>query len=76
MNMTMKRKMRGNALLTGTALISWKKVLSTFWVFLIIRGGSTLQHTSDLSDIFGLNRQNFLFYMCSQYVWMKYLSNT
>lgn len=69
MNMTMKRKMRGNALLTGRALISWKKVLITF--FLIFHGSSTWQHISDLSGICGLNTPNFVFYISSQYIWMK-----
>lgn len=44
-------------------------------LFFIFHNLSWWQHTSDLSDICGLNRQNFLFYVGSQYVWMKYLSN-
>lgn len=47
----------------------------TFHLLFLIFHGSTWQPASDLSDICGLNRQNSVFYMCSQYVWMKYLSN-
>lgn len=44
-------------------------------LFLIFHGSSTWQHISDLRDICGLNTPNFVFYMGSQYIWMKNLSN-
>lgn len=46
-----------------------RRYLSPF--FLIFHGSSTWQHISDLSGICGLNTPNFVFYIGSQYIWMK-----